>query len=145
VREMGQSAWLSTSCPTLQGTEGRVNAREKGARCTEWISWGNNYSVWRRLKQRVWRSSKWKARRHKTTPMRSNVSYLAACGTTISARENFDSPNVWPNRVTILQDDQKGRPARPQANRNRRRTLWGTLRISMNRERSWRAFSASCR
>ena len=46
MREMGQSAWLSTSCPTLQGTEGRVNAREKGARCTEWISWGNNYSVW---------------------------------------------------------------------------------------------------
>jgi hypothetical protein len=42
------------------------------------------------------------------------------------------------------QDAQKVRPARPQANRNRRRTLRGTLRISVSRERSWRAFSASC-
>jgi hypothetical protein len=29
-------------------------------------------------------------------------------------------------------------------NQNRRRTLWGTLRISMSREQSWRAFSAAC-
>src|ERR1700675_2383866 len=32
--------------PTLQGTEGRVNARETGVCCNDWISWGNNYSVW---------------------------------------------------------------------------------------------------
>ena len=32
--------------PTLQGTEGRVNARETGAGCNDWISWSNNYSVW---------------------------------------------------------------------------------------------------
>ena len=38
---------------------------------------------------------------------------------------DFDSPNVWPNRVTLLQDAQKVRPARPQASRNRRRTLKG--------------------
>ena len=31
----------------------------------------------------------------------------------------------------IPQGAQKGRPARPQPSRNRRRTLWGTLRISM--------------
>ena len=31
---------------TLQGTERRVNARETGAGCNDWISWGNNYSVW---------------------------------------------------------------------------------------------------
>ncbi len=31
-------------------------------------------------------------------------------------------------RKTLPQDAQKGRPARPQANRNRRRTLGGTLR-----------------
>ena len=30
MREMGQSAWLSTSFLTLQGSEGRVNARETG-------------------------------------------------------------------------------------------------------------------
>ena len=46
MREMGQSAWLSTSFSTLQGSEGRVNARETGAGCNNWISWGNNYSVW---------------------------------------------------------------------------------------------------
>jgi hypothetical protein len=28
------------------------------------------------------------------------------------------------------EEDQKGYPARPQARRNRRRTVWGTLRIS---------------
>jgi len=43
-----------------------------------------------------------------------------------------------------MQDAQKGRPVRPQASKNRRRTLWGTLRILASRERSWRAFSASC-
>src|SRR5438477_1490863 len=48
------------------------------------------------------------------------------------------------NRRVLPQDAQKGRSARPQANRNRRHTLGGTLRISMSRERSWRAFSASC-
>jgi hypothetical protein len=31
---------------TLQSTEGRVNARETGAGCNDWISWSNNYSVW---------------------------------------------------------------------------------------------------
>ena len=39
---------------------------------------------------------------------------------------------------------QKGRSARPQASRNRRRTLRGTLRISMSRERSWRTLSTAC-
>ena len=51
---------------------------------------------------------------------------------------------VCHNRRIVPQDAQKGRSARPQASRNRRRTLRGTLRISMSRERSWRAFSASC-
>ena len=86
-----------------------------------------------------------KARRNKTTHMRSSLSCLAACGTTISAGEDFECLTVWPNKVTLLQDAQKVRPARPQAIRNRRRTLRGTLRISMSRERRWRDFSASCR
>ena len=43
-----------------------------------------------------------------------------------------------------LQAAQKGRPARPQARQNRRRTLWGTLRILSNREQSWRPFGAAC-
>ena len=46
MREMGQSAWLSTSSLTLQGSEGRVNARETGKGCKDWILWGNIYSVW---------------------------------------------------------------------------------------------------
>jgi hypothetical protein len=44
VREMGQSAWLSTSSITLQGSEGRVNAMETEHGCNGWISWSNNYS-----------------------------------------------------------------------------------------------------
>ena len=52
--------------------------------------------------------------------------------------------NVRIARDDIPQDAQKGRPARPQASQNRRRTLWGTLRISVSRERRWRTFSASC-
>ena len=35
MREMGQSAWLSTSSLTLQGSEGRVNAMETGIGCNE--------------------------------------------------------------------------------------------------------------
>ena len=35
-------------------------------------------------------------------------------------------------------------PARPEARRNRRRTLRGTLRIPSNRERRWKAFSQAC-
>jgi len=46
VREMGQSAWLNTSFLTLQGAEGRVNARETGTGSNDWLSWSNNYSVW---------------------------------------------------------------------------------------------------
>ena len=46
VREMGQSAWLNTSFLTIQGSEGRVNARETGKGCKDWILWGNIYSVW---------------------------------------------------------------------------------------------------
>ncbi len=34
--------------------------------------------------------------------------------------------------------------ARPQAKQNPQRTLWGTLRVLMSRERSWRPFSTSC-
>ena len=45
MREMGQSAWLSTSSFILQGSEGRVNATETGIGCNDWISWNNNYSV----------------------------------------------------------------------------------------------------
>ncbi len=40
-------------------------------------------------------------------------------------REAFGSLRVWHNRETFLQDDQNGRPARPQASRSRRRTLRG--------------------
>jgi len=46
VREMGQSAWLSTSSLTLQGSEARVNAMETGIGCNDGISWSNNYSIW---------------------------------------------------------------------------------------------------
>jgi hypothetical protein len=44
VREMGQSAWLSTSFLTLQGSEGRVNAMGTEIGYNDWISWSNNYS-----------------------------------------------------------------------------------------------------
>jgi len=46
VREMGQSAWLSTSFLTLQGWEARVNAMETGIGCNDRISWSNKYSIW---------------------------------------------------------------------------------------------------
>ena len=95
---------------TLQSTEGRVNARETGASCNDWISWSNNYSVWppriEALEKLPGRS-----RRHKTTPVLRSVSFLAGCGPTISARENFEGPHVWPNGRTLLQDAQKGRRA----------------------------------
>lgn len=45
MREMGQSAWLSTSSLTLQGSEERVNAMDTGIGCNERILWSNNYSV----------------------------------------------------------------------------------------------------
>src|SRR5262245_5135645 len=38
---------------------------------------------------------------------------------------------------------QNDLPTRPQERNNRRRTLWGTLRIISIRERSWRSFSAA--
>lgn len=68
MREMGQSAWLSTSYPTIQGTEGRVNARETGAGCNDWISWGNNYSVWPCPAADGNRSQENRAFTHKTMP-----------------------------------------------------------------------------
>ena len=46
---------------------------------------------------------------------------LAGCGKTTLARENFEGPHVWYNSRTLPQDAQKGRSARPQASRNRRR------------------------
>ena len=61
------------------------------------------------------------------------------------AERYFDSPVVCYKRKILPQDVQKGRSVRPQASRNRRRTLRGTLRILMSRERSWRTFSASCK
>jgi hypothetical protein len=52
---------------------------------------------------------------------RNGVDQLEALGT------------VWLEyRDLTTQAVQKGRSARPQASRNRRRTLWGTLRISMS-------------
>ena len=39
---------------------------------------------------------------------------------------------------------QRRHPTRPQAKRNRRRTLRGTLRIPVSRERSWGPVSAAC-
>ena len=46
MREMGQSAWPSTSSVTLQASERRVNAMETEVGCNDRISWSNNYSVW---------------------------------------------------------------------------------------------------
>ena len=43
----------------------------------------------------------------------------------MTPRKNFYNPHVWHNRRALPQDAQKGRPARPQASRNRRRTLLG--------------------
>jgi hypothetical protein len=51
VREMGQSAWLSTLLLTLQGLGKRVNVREIGKESNDWILWGNIYSGLR-LRQR---------------------------------------------------------------------------------------------
>src|SRR6267143_4821250 len=60
---------------------------------------------------------------------------------TMLVRENF---YVRHDKTILPQDAQKVRPARPQRVKGRRRTLWGTLRTRTMRERSWRAFSASC-
>jgi probable rRNA maturation factor len=38
----------------------------------------------------------------------------AGCGKIMLARENFNGEHVWYGRRTLLQDAQKGRPARPQ-------------------------------
>ena len=113
MREMGQSAWLNTSSLTLQGLGRRVNVREIGKESNDWILWGNIYSVWRPRTEDLERLSG-KARRNKTTPMRSSVSCLAPCGTTISAGEDFEGLTVWPNEKILLQDAQNDRPARPQ-------------------------------
>src|SRR5512140_3330772 len=45
--------------------------------------------------------------------------------------------------LCLIEDDQKDHSARPEANRNRKRTRRGTLRISMSRERIWGSFSSS--
>jgi hypothetical protein len=39
---------------------------------------------------------------------------------------------IEPIRESFEQDVQNSLPVRPQANQNRRRTLWGTLRILMS-------------
>jgi hypothetical protein len=89
VREMRQSAWLNTSFFTLQGSEGRVNARETGTGSNDWLSWSNNYSI---CPTRTEDSEKLpgRSRRHKTKPVKSGVSCIAGCGTTISARQNLE-------------------------------------------------------
>ena len=46
MREMGQSAWLSTSYVTLQGAEWKSQCEREKAGIYKQISWGNNYSVW---------------------------------------------------------------------------------------------------
>jgi len=55
------------------------------------------------------------------------------CGAEISRGQSQLVEQLLGIRVVykerILQAAQKGRPARPQGNRNRRRTLGGTLRI----------------
>ena len=66
------------------------------------------------------------------------------------ARENFDGPHVWHNRRTLLQDAQKGRPARLQRLKDRgvpsgyveglndaRTTLADFFSILLNRLRSF--------
>jgi hypothetical protein len=85
---------------------GRVNARQTRIGCNDRISRGNNYSARRPRTEDSTRFPR-RSRRHKTKPVRNGLSYLADCKTTISARESFDSPNVWPNKVTLLQDAQK--------------------------------------
>ena len=85
-------------------------------------------------------------RRHPSTAMFIGVNHDS---THVQLRENsVGMPEIhWLSHLgqqeKIPQDAQKGRSARPQASRNRRRTLRGTLRISMSRERRWRPFSAS--
>ena len=47
MREMGQSAWLSTSATTLQGTEGKSQCEAGTNRAvTTGYHGGNNYSLW---------------------------------------------------------------------------------------------------
>ena len=45
---------------------------------------------------------------------------------------------------TLSRDAQNAGQQGRRRSRNRRRTLWGTLRIRASGERRWRAFSASC-
>src|SRR5690242_4977165 len=45
---------------------------------------------------------------------------------------------------TLSRDAQNAGQQGRRRSRNRRRTLWGTLRIRASGERRWRTFSASC-
>ena len=88
MREMGQSAWLSTSSLTLQGSEARVNAMETGIGCNDWISWSNNYSVWPVSRQ--------------------------SSGDTPGMIAPFRDHSRAIRCLYVEQDAQKGCPARPQ-------------------------------
>jgi hypothetical protein len=57
-----------------------------------------------------------------------NRPFLAGCGKTISALQNFDNLYVWGKSRTLTQDAQKGRPARPQRAK-RRGVRFGTLSL----------------
>jgi len=79
----------------------------------------------------------------------SNVSGVLRVASALSekiilAGEKFDGPYVEHDRMNLSQACQNGHPTRPQAIQNRRRTLWGTLRILMSRERRWGPFSQAC-
>ena len=143
MREMGQSAWLSTSYPPYRALrEESMRGRQEPAVTTGYhgaiiILSGHAPQRMGAAPRRIAPSQD-----HTSADQCVRLSYLR---NNYFAGEDFEGLTVWPNKVTLLQDAQKVRPARPQAIRNRRRTLRGTLRISMSRERRWRAFSASCR
>ena len=57
----------------------------------------------------------------------------------VSTREAPRDRHVWPNRNTCSQDAQKGRPARPSASQEQKRTLGSARCDEIKEQHVWRA------
>ncbi len=93
MREMGQSAWLSTSYPPYRAQ------REESMRGRQELSVTTGYHgaiiiLSGRPRTEDLEKFTGKARRHKTTPVLYSVSFLAGCGKTISAQQDSDGLHV---------------------------------------------------
>ena len=126
MREMGQSAWLSTSYLLYRAQREESMRGRQEIVCNDWISWGNNYSVW---PPRIEALEKLPGRscRHKTTPVLCSKSFLEAADP-ISVREYFEGPHVWPNGRTLLRMLKKTRLlTRPPGVARTESSAWNAL------------------